>query len=174
MQSLSALVVVGLVGSVLGCMSGRHQEVREAHLEKLCTQPRYQYEAGYSRGLAREPLETSWADQSCHPEVRGWARGNFVSGFLSGIAAAQQVVDLTAGYATATRGDERTAHYAPVYAFAQTCRFSSDCGDDMNCRPREDGTRVCMGNGSPGEACWFGGDCLSGGCELQGDVKVCR
>jgi hypothetical protein len=166
----SALVVVGLVGSLLGCVGGHYREAREARVEKTCKQPRYQYEAGYNRGLAQAPLDPSWADQQCQPDVRDWAR--YVSGYQAGISLAQQAVNYTVGYAELIHGS-KSAHYAPAYSFARSCKSSSDC-DGMSCRPREDGARVCMGYGSPGEACWFGADCLSGSCELQGTIKVCR
>jgi hypothetical protein len=64
--------------------------------------------------------------------------------------------------------------YAPAYTFAQICRSAADCGDHMSCRAREDGAQVCMGYGSPGESCWFGGDCISGSCDSRDGRKTCR
>jgi hypothetical protein len=65
----------------------------------------------------------------------------------------------------------------PAYAsaFAPTCRTSADCGGaSLSCRAREDGVRVCMGVGSPGDACWFNTDCVSGTCSLDDGQRTCR
>ena len=66
----------------------------------------------------------------------------------------------------------------PSYAeaLAPTCRTSADCGGGaLSCRAREDGVRVCMGVGSPGDACWFNTDCVSDTCSLDDDgERTCR
>jgi hypothetical protein len=91
----------------------------------------------------------------------------------------QSRTHLNATYATAwgfelgTRAASPTPHYA--VALAPTCRTSADCGGgDLSCRAREDGVRVCMGLGSPGESCWFGSDCVSGSCVVDGDRRACH
>lgn len=106
---------------------------------------------------AHGPLNASFADlgsTDVAPAPRGSAR-------------------LASAYAIGFSAPVRNPSYA--VALAPTCRTSADCGGgDLSCRAREDGVRVCMGLGSAGESCWFGGDCVSGSCALAGDRRTCR
>jgi hypothetical protein len=121
------------------------------HVARLCNDQNYAYETGYNRGLKRSPMDTTWVDTSCAPEVRPRIRAAYQGGYQSGIEHAPLVVPVGGG--------------GGGYSVAERCTFSSDCGEGRTCRSNQ-----CMGNGYAGDACWFSSDCLSGSCEH----KVCR
>jgi hypothetical protein len=86
-------------------------------------------------------------------------------------------LNLNSAYASLVRANLGVRSSRPAYAvaFAPACRSSADCGGgELSCRAREDGVRVCMGLGSPGEACWFNTDCVWGACTLSGDRRTCK
>jgi len=89
----------------------------------------------------------------------------------------QARMNLNTAYANLLDASVGFAPARPSYAMAlaPTCRTSADCGGGaLSCRAREDGVRVCMGAGSPGDACWFDTDCVSGSCTLSGEQRTCH
>jgi len=87
-------------------------------------------------------------------------------------------LNLNRAYASLIDANTGFVATRPAYAdeLAPVCRTSADCGGGaLSCRARADGTRVCMGAGSPGDACWFNTDCVSGTCSLGDDgERTCR
>ncbi len=143
-------------------MSSREiQEANQRHYARMCGDPNFAYETGNNDGLKRRPLDTSWVDMQCHPQSQQPTREAYQSGYSIGMQNAPIVVE-GRGFGGGGR-----------YSSAQTCRFSSDCGDDgYSCRADSSGTNVCMGYGYAGDPCWFGSDCVSGSC--NGGAKACQ
>jgi hypothetical protein len=138
----------------------RRDEAAEARrIEQMCADPNFAYETGHNDGLARKRLDTSWA-MRCAPDYAQQARTSYQNGYAGGIEHAPIVVRGVGG------GGGR------YYSSGETCRFSSDCGDDRSCRPDASGTKVCMGGGYAGDPCWFSSDCVSDSCDVS--AKTCR
>ena len=132
-----------------------HAEIQQAqmqHIQRMCMDPNYAYEAGYNAGLDRKRLDTTWVDTSCGYDMRENIRSAYQGGYNTGIANAPIVVPV--------RGSSR-----PAYSYTEKCTFSSDCGDGRTCRSNQ-----CMGQGYAGDACWFSSDCLSDSCS----GRVCQ
>lgn len=144
----------------LGAMTRRDEAAEQRRIEQMCGDPNVAYENGYNDGLARKRLDTSWANR-CMPEYAENARTSYQNGYAGGIEHAPIVVR-----GSVSGGGGR------YYSSAETCRFSSDCGEGRSCRADNSGTNVCMGDGYAGDPCWFGSDCNSGSCD--GSAKVCR
>ena len=155
-MSRNTLVLPTLAIVIGGFACVSMQEAHQRHVQRLCSDRQYAYETGYNSGMNRERLDTSWVDTSCAPEVRQEVRNNYLTGYETGAQNAPAV----------------EVHQVEAAASAvQSCRFSSDCGEDMSCR-RWRGDKVCMGFGSAGDPCWFGSDCLSERCNAS--AKTCR
>jgi len=144
-------VVTLVVGLFAAAGSAGIQEMQQTHINRLCGEPQYAYEQGYNAALKRQPMNTSWVEESCLLESRQSARQSWMNGYQAGAANAPVVV---------------VAAPAPV----ARCRFTSDCGDGYSCRAWQ-GSQVCMGYGNAGAPCWFSSDCLSGRCD--GNSKTC-
>lgn len=140
---------------VAGClfpMSRADIEAANAqHIQRMCTDQNYAYESGYNAGLKRRQLDTTWVDTSCAWEWRPYVRERYQAGYQAGIQNAPLVVPVRGG----------------IYAVAERCTFSSDCGEGRTCRANQ-----CMGNGYAGDPCWFSSDCLSDSCDIS--AKVCK
>lgn len=167
MNKLAALALASL--SLSACvlpMSAADMRAAQArHYQRMCADPNVAYETGNNDGLARRPLDTSWADTYCHPDYRQQVRTAYQSGYQTGMQNAPIVVE-GRGFG----GGGRSRYQA---SYAQSCTFSSDCGGDgYSCRADLSGTNVCMGYGGAGDACWFGSDCLSGSC--NGATRECK
>ena len=166
MKRLSALAALSFfLPPFAACvMPMSSQEIHEAnmrHVQRMCGDPNYAYETGYNHGLERKRLDTSWVDTSCMPEWRQQVRASYQQGYTSGMEHAPVVVRGVGG-----GGGVR------VYSSTETCRFSSDCGEDRSCRPDNSGTKVCMGGGYAGDPCWFSSECVSNSCDVA--AKTCR
>jgi len=147
MRSFFRLVALA-VGLVASMGSAGIQEMQQTHINRLCGDPQYAYEQGYNAALKRQPMNTSWVEQSCLPESQPSARQSWINGYHAGAPHAPVVV--VAG---------------PAPAPVAQCRFSSDCGGDgYSCRQWQ-GSQVCMGYGRAGAPCWFSSDCLSDRCD---------
>lgn len=157
-----ALLLTVVVSACVPMMSAQEiQEANQRHYARMCADPNYAYETGYNNGLKRKNLDTTWVDYNCAPDARVAVRQSYQTGYQSGMEHAPVVVR-GSGF-----GGGRY-----VYSSAETCTFNSDCGEDRSCRPDASGTKVCMGGGFAGDACWFGSDCVSGSCDIG--AKTCR
>ena len=169
MNKLAALVPalaasLSLCACVLPMSAAEVRAANAQHFQRMCADPNVAYETGNNHGLERRPLDTSWVDGYCHPDVRQQVRTAYQSGYQTGMQNAPVIVE-GRGF-----GGGRGRHHA---SYAQTCTFSSDCGGDgYSCRADLSGTNVCMGYGGAGDACWFGSDCLSGSC--NGATRECK
>ena len=115
--------------------------------------------------MNRQEIEAAQArhvEQLCGaPDYAQQARDSYQNGYAGGIEHAPIVVQGLGG-----GGGGR----ARSYSYAETCTFSSDCGEGRSCRADAGGTNVCMGGGYAGDPCWFSSDCVGGSCS----DKVCR
>jgi hypothetical protein len=140
--------MIGFAVAAAACVPPMEASEPE-NVQQLCVNPQSAYETGYNQGMQRQHLDTGWVDVHCAPEMRQPVRQSFLDGYNAGASNAPTVVAVPAA-------------------------FSSDCGGEgYSCRSWR-GDRVCMGYGSPGDPCWFGGDCLSGTCDAAGGAKTCR
>jgi hypothetical protein len=156
---MKAFMALPFLAACLFPMTRHDSAAHARRVEQLCGDANFAYEAGYNDGLARKRLDTSWS-QSCAPAYQQEARASYHNGYTSGIEHAPIVVRGVGG------GGART------YSSAETCTFSSDCGEGRSCRRDNSGTNVCMGGGYAGEPCWFSSDCVSDSCD--GSTKTCR
>jgi hypothetical protein len=134
------------------------QQANAQHIQRMCNEPNYAYEKGFNAGLQRHSLDTNWADAYCMPDYRETARLSYQTGYQKGLENAPVIV--------------RSNVVRRTYAPQAECRFSSDCGSGRSCRNDASGTKVCMGGGYAGDACWFGSDCVSSSCDHSS--KTCR
>jgi hypothetical protein len=149
-------LALGLVGAAGSAMFTSDEDT-QAYYARLCGSPQYAYETGYNSALRREPMNTAWVDQYCHPDWRPAIRESWMNGYHAGASNAPAVAVQSTPAASSA---------------AIACRFSSDCGGDgYSCRSWQ-GTHVCMGFGSRGAPCWFASDCLSDRCNLS--TKTCQ
>jgi hypothetical protein len=56
----------------------------QRHIERMCGDPGYAYEAGYNAGTQGRRLNTSWAD-SCAPQVVPQVRASYQAGYQAGV-----------------------------------------------------------------------------------------
>jgi hypothetical protein len=153
MRPLLVPIVFAASAGCLFPMSRADLEAANAqHYQRMCNDQNYAYETGYNNGLKRYRLDTTWVDTTCAPAWRMQIRQSYQTGYQTGIQNAPVVVPLGGSVGGTIQVSER-------------CTFSSDCGDGRTCRSNQ-----CMGNGYPGDACWFSSDCLSDSC----DARVCR
>jgi hypothetical protein len=144
----------------------RRYAAEQQRMMEMCGYPQRAYERGHNAGLARQPMDTSWVAQ-CPYELQQQLGAAYVTGYQEGAsrAPAQVVMAAPPPHAVVVGGG-----YVPGVV---ACRFSSDCGASMNCRPWGNAGSVCMGYGGSGSPCWFGSDCVFGWCDGTGQ-RTCR
>lgn len=153
-HALSLVVFTIAASQLAAACHGSLYALSQRHYQNLCSDRQYAYESGFNAGVNRERLDTSWAREKCAPQVADDARDSYLQGYNEGIARAPAAVVNVNSTARADYG-------------AESCTFSSDCGDDMSCRHWGNAGRVCMGYGGRGAPCVFSSDCLSESCRSR-------